>query len=199
MLELARAFSAMQPRPKRSILFVSVTAEEAGLLGSDFFASYPTVPKANIVANVNLDESGILWPLRDVIAYGAEHSTLGAVAQRAAAQVGITLSPDPAPEQVLFVRSDQYSFVKQGVPSVFTVIGFKSDDPAIKPRDIWAKWEAERYHQPQDDMRQPGLRFGEAVTFAKFNFLLGYLVAEDAARPAWNDGSFFGDMYGKKP
>jgi Zn-dependent M28 family amino/carboxypeptidase len=199
MLELARAFSAMQPRPKRSILFVSVTAEEAGLLGSDFFASYPTVPKASIVANVNLDESGILWPVRDVIAYGAEHSTLGAAAQRAASQVGIALSPDPAPEQVLFVRSDQYSFVKQGVPSVFTVIGFKSDDPAIKPREIWDKWEAERYHQPQDDMQQPGLRFEEAVTFAKFNFLLGYLVAEDARRPAWNDGSFFGEMYGKKP
>ena len=198
MLELARAFSAMQPRPKRSILFVSVTAEEAGLLGSDFFASYPTVPKASIVANVNLDESGILWPLRDVIAYGAEHSTLGGAARQAASQVGITLSPDPAPEQVLFVRSDQYSFVKQGIPAVFTVIGFKSDDPAIRPREIWDRWEAERYHQPQDDMQQPGLRFEEAVTFAQFNFLLGYLVAEDAKRPAWNPGSFFGDMYGKK-
>jgi Zn-dependent M28 family amino/carboxypeptidase len=112
--------------------------------------------------------------------------------------VGIALSPDPAPEQVLFVRSDQYSFVKQGVPSVFTVVGFKSDDAAIKPREIWAKWEAERYHQPQDDMQQPGLRFGEAVTFGKFNFLLGYLVAQNAARPAWNPGNFFGERYGKK-
>jgi Zn-dependent M28 family amino/carboxypeptidase len=198
MLELARAFAAMQPRPKRSILFVSVTGEEAGLLGSDFFASHPTVPKASIVANVNLDESGILWPLRDVIAYGAEHSSLGAVARQAAAQVGIALSPDPAPEQVLFVRSDQYSFVKQGVPSVFTVIGFTSDDPTIKPKEIWDVWEAERYHQPQDDMQQPGLRFGEALTFAKFNFLLGHLVSEDAKRPAWNSDSFFGAMYGRK-
>jgi Zn-dependent M28 family amino/carboxypeptidase len=196
MLELARAFSTMQPRPKRSLLFVAVTAEEAGLLGSDYFAHYPTVPKASIVANVNLDESAILWPLRDVIAYGAEHSTLGPLARQAAERVGIALSPDPAPEQVLFVRSDQYSFVKQGVPSVFTVVGFKSDDATIKPKEIWDKWEAERYHQPQDDMQQPGLRFGEAVTFAKFNFLLGYLVAQDAARPAWNPGNFFGERYG---
>lgn len=198
MLEVARAFATMQPRPKRSILFVSVTGEEAGLLGSEFFATNPTVPKASIVANVNLDESAILWPLRDVIAYGAEHSSLGAVARQAAGQLGITLSPDPAPEQVIFVRSDQYSFVKQGVPSVFTVIGFKSDNPAIKPKEIWDQWEAERYHQPQDDMQQPGLRFGEAVTFAKFNFLLGHLVAEDAKRPTWNPGDFFGGLYGTK-
>ena len=198
MLEMARAFATMQSRPKRSILFVAVTGEEAGLLGSDFFASQPTVPKASIVANVNLDESGILWPLRDVIAYGAEHSSLGGVARQAAAQVGITLSPDPAPEQVIFVRSDQYSFVKQGVPSVFTVIGFKSDDPGIKPKEIWDAWERGRYHQPQDDMQQPGLRFGEAVTFAKFNFFLGHLVAEDAKRPTWNSDSFFGNLYGRK-
>jgi len=198
MLEVARAFSTMQPRPKRSVLFVAVTAEEAGLLGSDYFANHPTVPKAGIVANVNLDESAILWPLRDVIAYGAEHSTLGPLARQAAARVGIALSPDPAPEQVLFVRSDQYSFVKQGVPSVFTVVGFKSDDAAVNPKAIWDKWEAERYHQPQDDMQQPRLRFGEAVTFAKFNFLLGYLVAQDAKRPAWNPGNFFGERYGNK-
>ena len=198
MLEVARAFSTMQPRPKRSLLFVAVTAEEAGLLGSDYFAHHPTVPKAGIVANVNLDESAILWPLRDVIAYDAEHSSLGPLARQAAARVGIALSPDPAPEQVLFVRSDQYSFVKQGVPSVFTVVGFKSDDAAIKPKEIWGKWETERYHQPQDDMQQPGLRFDEAVTFAKFNFLLGYLVAQDAKRPAWNPGNFFGERYGNK-
>jgi hypothetical protein len=198
MLEIARAFSTMQPRPRRSILFVSVTGEEAGLLGSDYFASHPTVAKDSIVANVNLDESGILWPLRDVIAYGAEHSTLGPLARQAADRVGIALSPDPAPEQVLFVRSDQYSFVKQGVPSVFTVVGFKADDASVKPKARWDTWEANRYHQPQDDVDQPGLMFGEAVTFAKFNFLLGYLVAQDSKRPEWNPGNFFGERYGKK-
>lgn len=198
MLEMARAFSTMQPRPKRSILFIAVTGEEAGLLGSDYFAHNPTVTKANIVANVNVDEGSMLWPLRDVIAYGAEHSTLQAAARRAADRLGIVLSPDPAPEQVLFVRSDQYSFVKQGIPSVFTVVGFRSDDPAVDPAKRWATWEAERYHQPQDDAHQPGLMFNEAVTFAKFNFLVGYLVAQDPARPAWNQGDFFGGLYGKK-
>ena len=198
MLELARAFSTMRPRPKRSILFVAVTGEEAGLLGSDYFAHYPTVPKSSMVANVNVDEAGILWPMRDAIAYGAEHSTLEAVARQAAGRLGIALTPDPTPEQVLFVRSDQYSFVKQGVPSVFTVVGFKSDNPAINPTKLWDTWESERYHQPQDDARQPGLMFGEAVTFAKFNFLLGYLVAQDPKRPEWNTGDFFGGLYGPK-
>jgi hypothetical protein len=196
MLELAHAFSRMNPRPKRSILFVAVTGEEAGLLGSDYFANNPTVSRSSIVANVNIDESGILWPLRDVIAYGAEHSTLQAVALQAAKRLGIALSPDPAPEQVLFVRSDQYSFVKQGIPSVFPVIGFKSDNPAIDPKKLWDTWEAERYHQPQDDAQQPGLMYSEAVTFAKFNFLLGYLTAQEPRRPKWNKGDFFAAMYG---
>jgi Zn-dependent M28 family amino/carboxypeptidase len=196
MLELARAFSTLQPRPRRSILFVAVTAEESGLLGSDYFAHNPTVPKSSMVANVNVDEAGILWPMRDAIAYGAEHSTLQAVAKQAADRLGIALTPDPTPEQVLFVRSDQYSFVKQGIPSVFTVVGFKSDNPAINPTKIWDTWETERYHQPQDDARQPRLMFGEAVTFAKFNFLLGYLVAQDPKRPEWNKNDFFGERYG---
>jgi hypothetical protein len=201
MLELARAFSRMTPRPRRSILFVAVTGEESGLLGSDYLANNLdkiNIPKSSVVANVNLDESGILWPLRDVIAYGAEHSTLQAVALQAAKRLGIALSPDPAPEQVLFVRSDQYSFVRQGIPSVFTVVGFKSDNPAIDPKKLWDTWEAERYHQPQDDAQQPGIMYSEAVTFAKFNFLLGYLTAQEPRRPKWNPGDFFGGMYGQR-
>jgi Zn-dependent M28 family amino/carboxypeptidase len=198
MLEVARAFMKMNPRPKRSILFVAVTGEEKGLLGSDYFAHYPTVNKNEIVANVNMDEDVMLWPLRDIIAYGAEHSSLEGVVEKAAKRLQMSVSPDPAPEETIFIRSDQYSFVQQGIPAVFPVAGFKSTDPAIDPAAIFKKWEQTRYHEPQDDMQQPGLDFDQAVKYAQFIYLCGWLITQDAARPSWNAKDFFGEHYGKK-
>jgi hypothetical protein len=197
LLELARAFSKMKPRPRRSILFVLVTGEEAGLLGSDYFAHYPTVPKNSVVADLNVDEVFLLWPMQDVIAFGAEHSSLDAVIKKAAARMNVVESPDPMPEEVVFIRSDQYSFVKQGIPSTMPSPGFKSNDPKIDPPAIFKKWEQTRYHMPQDDMDQPGLDFEAAAKFARFVFLCGYLVTEDAHRPTWNKGDFFGEHYAK--
>ena len=196
LLETARAFSKMRPRPRRSILFVAVTGEEAGLLGSDYFAHYPMVAKGSIIADINVDEDLMLWPLRDIVAFGAEHSSLGAVVTSAAARMHLTLSPDPMPEEVIFIRSDQYSFIKQGVPSVMPVPGFHSSDPAIDPAAIFQNWEKTRYHQPQDDMEQPGLDFQAAAQFGRFVFLCGYLVTENPRRPSWNKGDFFGQHYG---
>jgi Peptidase family M28/PA domain len=196
LLEVARAFSGMETRPRRSILFLSVTGEEAGLLGSDYFAHYPTVSKSSVVANVNMDEDLMLWPLRDIVAFGAEHSSLDAVVKKAAARMHLSESPDPSPEEVVFIRSDQYSFVKQGVPAIFPVPGFKSDDAKIKPAEIFKNWEQTRYHQPQDDMDQPGLDFGAAAKYARFVFLCGFLITEDSQRPTWNKGDFFGEHYG---
>jgi hypothetical protein len=145
-----------------------------------------------------MDEDLMLWPLKDIIPFGAEHSSLYEVVQEAAGRMHLGISPDPMPDEVVFIRSDQYSFVKQGIPAVFPVPGFKSDDPKIDPAKIFAKWEQERYHQPSDDMNQPGLDFGEAARFARFNLLVGYLAAQKAERPAWNKGDFFGEHYGKK-
>jgi hypothetical protein len=196
ILEIARAFSKMNPKPRRSILFVSVTAEEAGLLGSDYFAHYPTVEKSSIAANINVDEALILWPMQDIVAFGAEHSSLGAVIKKAAARMHLTESPDPMPQEVIFIRSDQYSFVKQGIPAVMPSPGFKSADPKLDPPSIMEKWEQTRYHQPQDDMDQPGLDFEAAAKFARFAFLCGYLITEDSQHPTWNKGDFFGDLYG---
>jgi hypothetical protein len=198
LLEIARAFTQRNPRPRRSLLFVSVTGEEAGLLGSDYYAHYPTVPKDAIVANVNMDEDQMLWPLQDIVAFGAEHSSLDAVVRKAAERAHLGVSPDPMPEEVVFIRSDQYSFVKQGIPAVFPVPGFKSNDPKINPEAIFKKWEAERYHEPGDDMEQPGLLFEEAAKYGRVVFLCGDLIANDAQRPQWNKGDFFGDRYGKK-
>jgi hypothetical protein len=182
--------------PRRSVLFVSDTGEEEGLLGSDYFAQHPTVSKDALVANINMDGAALLWPIQDVIAYGAEHSSLGTTVNQAASLLGLEVSPDPRPEQVFFIRSDQYSFVKQGIPSVFVMSGLKSNDPAIKPPDIIAKWRKNVYHKPQDDMTQP-FDFRSGARFAQFNFLIGYLIALRTEKPAWNPGDFFGEQYGR--
>jgi NADPH-dependent 2,4-dienoyl-CoA reductase/sulfur reductase-like enzyme len=139
----------------------------------------------------------MLWPLQDVVAFGAEHSSLDGVVKKAAERAHLAVSPDPMPEEMVFIRSDQYSFVKQGVPAVFPVPGFKSNDPKIQPAEIFKKWELERYHEPGDDMQQPGLSFDDAVKYGRFVFLCGALIADDAQRPTWNKGDFFGDRYAK--
>ena len=196
LLEIARAYCQMKPRPRRSILFVSLTGEEEGLLGSDYFAHHPTVAKDSLVANINMDGAAMLWPIEDVVARGAEHSTLRAAVQEAAARLKLELSPDPIPEQVFFIRSDQYSFVKQGIPSLSSSAGRKSSDPRIKPQEIAAKWRETVYHKPQDDMSQP-LNFESGAKFARYSFLVGYFIAQKDEAPAWNPGDFFGEHYGK--
>src|SRR4029453_6380361 len=127
LIEIARAFTRTPPR--RSILFVAVTGEEKGLVGSDFFAENPTMAIGSLVADGNLDMFVMPHPLRDLIGYGAEHSSLGGIAAKAVERLGLRLSPDPQPEEVIFVRSDQYSFVRRGVPAIFLVHGQDSGSP----------------------------------------------------------------------
>jgi len=186
----------MPESPKRSIIFIALTGEERGLVGSDYYAHYPTVPSDSIVANVNLDMPLFLYPLADIIAFGAEHSSLEAVIDEAIAVEGFTLTPDPMPEEVIFIRSDQYSFVKQGVPSVFLVPGFTSSDPAVDGEPLWRGFLKTYYHQPSDDMSRD-FDWPSAVRFARANVRIGHAVAEDSERPTWNEGDFFGDKFGK--
>lgn len=195
LLEVANAFTRL-PAPRRSILFLAVTSEEEGLNGSDYFARHPTVPIDKIVANTNLDMFLMLYPLRDVIAFGAEHSSLEKVVREAAGRLGVEVSPDPFPEQVLFIRSDHYSFVQQGVPSIFLAVGMKSSDPSVDAKAVWGKWMKEVYHKPGDDMSQD-IDFGSGVTFARLNFLISYQVAQEEEAPAWKPGDFFGDRFGR--
>lgn len=194
LIENARAFAAMPEPPKRSIIFIALTGEERGLVGSDYYAHYPTVPSDSIIANVNLDMPLLLYPVGDIIAFGAEHSSLQGVIDGAIEAEDFDLAEDPMPEEVIFVRSDQYSFVKQGVPSVFLVPGFTSTDPGIDGESLWRGFLSTYYHQPSDDMTRP-IDWPSALRFARANVRIGYAVAEDTARPTWNEGDFFGDKF----
>jgi Zn-dependent M28 family amino/carboxypeptidase len=197
VLEVARAYSSLPTRPRRSTLFLFVTAEERGLLGSDYFARHPTVPREGIVADFTLDMPFLYHPLLDIVPYGAQHSTLSAPVTRAAEHLKIGIGTDPIPEQVLFIRSDHFSFVRQGVPSLFIKSGFKTGDPAKDGAAINAGYRRDVYHKPNDDMSQ-AFDFEAGAQHARINFLTGWLVAQETARPAWNKGDFFGELFGGK-
>ena len=196
LLETARLFSQRETKPKRSILFVAVTGEEKGLLGSDYFAQNPTVPLSALVANVNLDMPILTYEFADVIAFGADHSDLKASVASAAQDIGLSLSPDPWPEQALFTRSDHYSFVKQGIPSVFLVPGLQSADPNIDGSEQFNKFIATNYHKPGDDFSQ-AFNWKAATKFAEVNYQIGLTLANQAKRSSWNKDDFFGDTFSK--
>lgn len=196
MLEVARAFASLPTAPRRSVLFLAVTAEEKGLLGSDYFAEYPTVPLERIVANVNLDGLAMLWPFREMVALGAEHSTLDSTVARVASRMGITLAPDPFPQEVFFIRSDQYSFVRRGVPALFPFMGLRSDSGVDAPARF-REWLATRYHTPQDDLGQP-MDLESGARQAQLMFLVGLEIANADARPEWKEGDFFGRTFGRR-
>ncbi len=194
LLETARLFSQLDTRPKRSILFVAVTGEEKGLLGSDYYAQNPTVPKGSMVANVNLDMPILTYEFADVIAFGANHSDMQESVAKAAKKIGLELSPDPMPDQALFTRSDHYSFVKQGIPSVFLVPGFKSVDPDTDGGKKFKEFLKTNYHKPGDDFTQP-FNWQAATKFAEVNYHIGLTLADQAQRSSWNEGDFFGDTF----
>jgi hypothetical protein len=189
MLEAARALASAPTRPRRSILFAAVTAEERGLLGSDYLARHSVVPGGKILSVVNLDMPILLYDFQDVIAFGAEHSTMGPAVARAAQKIGIALSPDPLPSEGLFTRSDHYSFVKQGVPSVFLMTGFKNGGDKI-----FADFLKTHYHKVSD---QPSLPFNweAAAKFAKINTLIAAEIANSDDSPKWYQSSFFGSVF----
>ena len=193
LLEAARTLHAAPPR--RPVLFAALTAEEQGLLGAEWLAAHPPAP---LVAAVNLDMPMLLAPTRDVVPIGLAHSGLAAPVAQAVAALGLALSPDPFPEEAVFVRSDQYAFVRAGVPSVFLDAGVLAagdgPDPKLAQRDFLRRC----YHQPCDDVRLP-IQYADAARLARLNARIGTLVGDAPAPPRWRPGDFFGDRFAPAP
>jgi len=195
MLEAAQLLANRPVRTKRSALFIALTAEEKGLLGAFHFAEQPTVPLDSLVANVNMDMPLLVTDVTDVIPIGIEHSTLEAVARRAVTEAGLTLTPDPFPEEVVFVRSDQYAFVRQGIPAVYLNGG-------VKPRDgsdgsaAFTSFLSHHYHLPSDDLDRP-IHWLSAARLAQVNYRIGLAIGNERARPAWKPGDFFGEKFAR--
>jgi Zn-dependent M28 family amino/carboxypeptidase len=189
ILEVARTLAARKgaARPKRSIAFVCVTGEEKGLLGSHYFARRPTVPAAGIVADVNVDMVLPILPFRHTVVEGVDESDLGDFARAAAKEMNVEVIPDPDPDRNIFIRSDQYSFIREGVP------GVAFDNAAAKGTpdyDVFKGWIHSRYHQVGDDLDQP-LDPTAPAAIIDFATRIVTTAANRPARPAWKDASFF--------
>jgi Zn-dependent M28 family amino/carboxypeptidase len=187
ILEVAASLHETGAKPARSVMFVAVTGEEKGLLGSHYFAAHPTVPAASIVANVNTDMFLPLFPLKTLMVLGLDESDLGQDIRDTAKAVGVGVQADPEPQRNRFVRSDQYSFIKQGIPALSMKVGYEANSPEAA---IAAKWTAERYHAPSDDLQQPIDR-SAAGKYVEVVRDLAVRIANRAERPKWNDASFF--------
>jgi len=185
LIEAASAAAAA--RPRRSVLFVAVTAEEKGLLGSRYFARHPTVPRRAIVGSINMDMFLPLYPLRQVLVLGLEDSDLGDDVRTVAQTVGIGVQSDPQPLRNRFTRSDQYSFIREGIPALALKVGY---EPGTPEGAIEAAWTRTRYHAPSDDLEQPIDR-AAAAGFTEVIGRLTVQVANRATRPSWTPGSFF--------
>jgi Zn-dependent M28 family amino/carboxypeptidase len=187
VMDIAASLRAHPEKIPRSILFLLVTAEEKGLLGSKYFAAHPTVPLKSIVADVNVDMFLPIVPLKILKIEGIEESDLGSRAAAIAQSMGIKPIADPEPLRNAFIRSDQYNFIKKGVPAVKVDVGFELGTPEQK---IFKDWLTNRYHAPSDDVNQP-VDLQSAAGYEEFTRRLLLDTANAPARPQWKPDSFF--------
>jgi Zn-dependent M28 family amino/carboxypeptidase len=191
ILAIARSAAATQPRPKRSLLFAFVTAEESGLLGSAYFGQSPTVPLSQIAANVNVDETNFVGPTRDVVLLGLDKSSLGPSLAAMLKPEGIAVMPKEHPERGHFYRSDHFSLAKVGVPSVSIESG---TDFVGKPKgwgeQWWEEYNDKRYHQPSDEYR-PDFNLSGSVQLGEIVLRFARRLADAPAMPTWNANAEF--------
>jgi Zn-dependent M28 family amino/carboxypeptidase len=189
LLDLAASLAAQknEAATKRSILFVFVTAEEKGLLGSKYFAAHPTVSAKAMVADINVDMFLPIIPLKVLTVLGLAESDLGDMARDAAQAHGVAVQPDPEPLRNSFIRSDQYNFIVHGVPSLAMDVGFTGSEEQKK---IHKDWLTHRYHAPSDDLNQP-VDLSSAGTYEDIVQALTVSVADSTKRPEWKPDSFF--------
>ncbi|WP_322966376.1 M28 family metallopeptidase [Sphingomonas fuzhouensis] len=188
LIEEAKRFKAATP-PKRTVMFLAVTAEEKGLVGSDYFANHPTVPLKSIVADVNLDMPILTYKFEDMVVFGADRSTLGPIVRKAVAAMDLPVSPDPMPEEGIFVRSDHFRFVQKGIPSVFLWPGQKGPGKAAVE-----DFMSHRYHRVGDEIDQ-GIDWSQGPRFVSVNYAIAREIADAPERPVWNKGDYFGTLY----
>jgi Zn-dependent M28 family amino/carboxypeptidase len=191
LLAIARATASQQPRPRRSLLFLFVTAEESGLLGSAYFAQSPTVPLAQIAANLNVDAIDFKGRTRDLTVMGDTKSSLGPQLAAMLRTEGMRIEPDEHPERGLFYRSDHFSLAKAGVPAVSIDAGV---DVVGRPKG-WGSQQAEdytekRYHQPSDEYR-PDLDLSGVVQLGDIVYRFARRLADAPAMPTWNSDAEF--------
>jgi Zn-dependent M28 family amino/carboxypeptidase len=187
VLDTAANLKERKPKVRRSILFLIVTGEEKGLLGSKYFAGNPTVPARAIVANINTDMFLPLYPLKRLTVYGVDESTVGDDVRAVAQEMGIAVQLDPEPARNSFIRSDQYSFILHGIPAVAMKDGYAKGSPE---ETIFKTWLTERYHSVTDDLKQPV----DKTAAATFDILAARVlerIANESAKPAWKADSFF--------
>ncbi len=189
MLEAAREFVASGKPPRRSVLFIANTGEELGLLGADYWAAHPTVPLGQVAAAVDLDMPLPLYPFVDVIAFGAPHNTVAKTVAAAAGSMGVKVSPDPMPEQSIFVRSDHYTLAKRGVPAILLATGFGG-----RGKGVWDDFFATRYHQVRDDLTQ-AIEWDQLARYAELNYRISRDLADTGQRPRWYADSYFGKAF----
>jgi Zn-dependent M28 family amino/carboxypeptidase len=187
LIETARLLKTSGVKTKRSVVFVAVSAEEKGLLGSRYFSFKPTVPFKQIVADINLDMFLPLYPLKVIEVQGLAESSLGESVRAAAKSLGVDVQTDREPEQNRFIRSDQYSFIRRGVPALAFKFGYEFGSPDETTRRNWVR---DVYHKPSDDVNQP-VNKEAAALFDRVIMTLLQSVANDAKRPTWNADSFF--------
>ncbi len=193
MLAVAEAYSKMETKPKRSMIFLAVTGEEYGLFGSKYWAKKPTWDIKKVAANLNLDGIGteVYAPVKTFVGYGAEHSSLGAMLSDVSASLGIKVIPDPIPTENIFYRSDHYSFVERGVPALM-LLGAPEGDPQ-KWIDRSHEWEKTDYHAVGDVIKNDWDWTG-AKTVAEVMGILGLRISDSAAMPEWLPTSRFAKM-----
>jgi Zn-dependent M28 family amino/carboxypeptidase len=187
LLDVARSLKADPAAHKRSILFVFVCGEEKGLLGSKYFAAHSTVPAKSIVADINTDMFLPLTPLKLLTVYGLQESDLGDIVREVAEAQGVKVQGDPEPLRNAFIRSDQYSFIRHGIPAVAMKVGYEQGSADAK---LYKDWLTQRYHAPSDDTNQP-VDLQSAAAFEEIVRCLTIAVANRAERPQWKSDSFF--------
>ncbi len=188
LLDVAANLKNSPEKLKRSLLFVFVTGEEKGLLGSKYFAQYPTVDPKTMVADINIDMFLPIIPLKTLVVFGLAESDLGDLATEVAKSRGVQIEADPEPQRNLFIRSDQYNFIRHGVPALAMAVAPDPNSPEQKK--IFKEWLTNRYHAPSDDLAQP-IDFSAAAQYEEIVRGLMVKVANDAQRPQWKSDSFF--------